>query len=70
MIDHDFKKIEHWHIGPLRNQLGYVFAVAEIGNLWMLRWESPDKRGYYHYFTDHDLVVAAIERLNQGKSIK
>lgn len=70
MIDHKFKSIEHWRIGPLRNQLGYVFAVAEIGSVWVLRWETPEGQAYYHYFNNHDLVVTAIELLNQGKDIK
>ena len=68
MIDHDFTTITHWRIGPLRNQLGYVFAVAEIGDTWLLRWTDPHGLNHCRYYNDHDHVVSTIELLNQGKA--
>lgn len=69
MLDHVFKSIPYWRIGPLRNHRGYTFTVAEIGDIWFLRWQDPRGQEHVARFTDHDLVVAAIESLNQGRPI-
>lgn len=69
MFDHDFHTITHWRIGPLKNQLGYTFAVAEIGSTWLLRWQDPRGGGHFRYYSNHDQVVLAIELLNQGRSV-
>jgi hypothetical protein len=53
----------------VRNQLGYVFVVAEIGTTWLLRWRDPQGHSHIRYYVDHDQVVDAIELLSQGRAV-
>ena len=69
MFDHDFHAVTYWRIGPVRNQLGYTFAVAEIGTTWLLRWQDPRGQQHIRYYVNHDHVVDAIELLNQGRAL-
>jgi len=64
MFDHEFKAVHHWRIGPIRNRWGWVFAVAEIGDSWFLRWVSPDGFRGGGIYSDYDDVCAAIEAIN------
>jgi len=64
MFDHTFKVIPHYCIGPLRNTYGYILAVAEIGEVWMIRLETPEGIPYSAYFATHDDVINAINTLN------
>jgi hypothetical protein len=66
MFAHAFELVKHFKIGPMRNQLGYIFAVAEIADLWILRWQDPRGLQHVRMYADHDQVVASIERLNRG----
>jgi hypothetical protein len=64
MLDnHCFRIVEHFSIGPIRNRWGYTFAVAEVGAVWIFRWESPHGDVYYKYFTDYVAVVKAINHM-------
>ncbi len=69
MFEHTFKPVSYWRIGPVHNQLGYTFAVAEIGSTWLLRWQDPSGVQHIRYYVDHDHVVDAIELLNQGRAL-
>ena len=64
MFDHKFRIVPHYRIGPLRNTYGYIIAVAEIGEVWLLRCETPTGESHSAYFDTHDEVIAAIRVLN------
>ena len=70
MFTHAFELVNHFKIGPIRNRLGYIFAVAEIADLWILRWQDPQGHQHVRMYTDHDSVVDTIEQLNLGRTIK
>jgi len=69
MFEHTFKPVSYWRLGPVRNQLGYVFIVAEIGTTWLLRWRDPEGHSHIRYYVSHDQVVDAIELLSQGRAV-
>jgi hypothetical protein len=68
MIDHNFKTIQHYKVGPLRNKWGYIIAIAEIDNIWMMKWRSPyHDVDQWRYFADHDEVIYYIELFNADR---
>jgi hypothetical protein len=69
MFAHTFQTIEHWSLGPIRNRYGFIFAVIEIDDVWILAWQDPEGLVYSRYYSDHDHVVTAIEQLNAGRSL-
>lgn len=68
MLDgHEFKEVPFYKLGPFRNRWGYIFAVAEIGELWILKWQSPYDGMHYRYFYDHEDLILAIHLINQDR---
>jgi len=65
MIDHKFRSLTHWRIGPIRNQWGWVFSAAEIGDTWFLKWTTPIGETGITILSDHDSVVDEIDRINR-----
>ena len=63
MFDHTFSIVPHYRIGPLRNAQGFIIAVCEIGEVWMMRLEAPDGNNHCAYFNDYDEVLEVIKRL-------
>lgn len=68
MLDHIFNSVPHYRIGPLRNPMGYLIAIAEIDELWLFRCESPDGEAYTAYFSTHEEVIKVIQGLNNLRS--
>jgi hypothetical protein len=66
MFAHTFQAIEHWSLGPVRNRYGFIFAVIEVDDIWILAWQDPEGRVYSRYYSSHDRVMASIEILNRG----
>ena len=64
---HSFKIVSHHKIGPLRNPYGYILAVAEIGDVWMVRIEKPSGENFSAYFADYEDVIEIIGKLNGMK---
>ena len=67
MIDHDFKIVQHYKIGPVRNKWGYVISIAEVDSIWVMQWESPYNGKHWQYYADHDAVIHHIELLNADR---
>ena len=66
MIDHQFTLLPHHFLGPIRNQWGWTFYIAEIGDAWLLRWTRPfDRTTYSSYHPSHNGVIVAIRKLYQ-----
>jgi hypothetical protein len=64
MFDHDFQKVPHLRIGPILNKYGWLIAVAEIGDSWFLRWQSPSGITGTGIYPDHVSCVDAIQTIN------
>lgn len=64
MIDHKFRPISFWSIGPIGSRSGWVFMVAEIDEVWFLKWKSPDGDRGMSLFASQDDVVKTIEEMN------
>jgi len=65
MWEHEFHTLDHLRIGPLRNSRGWIFAVAEIGDSWFLRWCDPHGLQGSAVFADHDDCIRALEMINR-----
>lgn len=67
MLDnHCFCIVEYFSIGPICNRWGFTFAVAEIGEVWAFRWETPQGTVRCKYFSDYMDVIKAINDIQQG----
>lgn len=66
---HSFASLEFWRLGPIRNQLGYEFTLAEIGEVWFLEWRDPEGNRRVDLYPDHKTIVDAIHEINQGRRI-
>ena len=69
MFAHTFQAIEHWSLGPVRNRYGFIFAVIEVDDIWILAWQDPEGRVYSRYYSNHDQIVDCIAKLNAGRSL-
>lgn len=67
MFGHSYKLVPHLRIGPIRNIWGYTISVAEIDEIWMIRYSTPYKKTFFRYFADHEQVLEAIKLLNQDR---
>jgi hypothetical protein len=64
MLDHDFKPILFYTLGPIGNRFGWVFMVAEINDVWFLKWQSPLGDRGMSLFPNQDKLIATIEKMN------
>lgn len=66
MIDHQFTLLPHHFLGPIRNQWGWTFYIAEIGEAWILKWNrAGDRTTHASYHNSHNSVIRAIRKLYQ-----
>lgn len=64
MIDHKFKPIPFWSLGPLRNPKGYMIAIAEIDDTWILKWREPwSSLDQFLYCCDYKEVIEKVKLL-------
>lgn len=60
---HTFRPVTFWSLGPLKNPKGVTIAVAEIGEVWILRWCSPGSEEMFLYCSDYQKVIEAVKLL-------
>lgn len=64
MLNHDFQTAFHQKIGPFKTQSGWIFSVAQIGDLWFLKWRSPLGGLGMSVFCKEEDVVEIIKEFN------
>ena len=64
MINHEFKPVPFWSLGPLKNPKGYTIAIAEIDETWILRWREPwSARDQFVYCSTYQKVIEEVKLL-------
>ena len=62
---HSFRIVPHLNVGPLRNSKGVLIGVAEIGDIWIIRWMRPnDPENHSRYLNDRKEVSKFLHYLN------
>lgn len=64
MIDHEFQTVFYHRLGPMRNNRGIVFSVAEIGSVWLLTWVDFMGLRHSRYYSDYEAIGIAIKQLD------
>lgn len=64
MLNHDFQPAFQQKIGPFKTQSGWLFTVAEIGDLWFLKWRSPFGNLGMSIFSNEEDIVQVIKEIN------
>lgn len=64
MFDHKFQPISFISSGPIGNKFGWVFMVAEIDEVWFLKWKSPNGEKGMTLFSNQEDLLKTIENIN------
>lgn len=67
MFEHQYKLVPHFRVGPIRNPWGYVISIAEIGESWFLKCETPKKKKHTLTFTNYEHLLDALNLINQDR---
>lgn len=64
MLKHAFTTVEHWVVGPRIGRSGAVFYIAQVGDVWLLRCRTMDRRDIFRYYAEYSRLKADLERID------
>ena len=65
MWDHLWRTVDHWQKGPCVNPRGYVYFVARVDEVWLLRLHTVDGHDYSRYYSDCRQLILDLKDMDR-----